>query len=227
METESILVIDDEAQIRRFLKIGLESRGYRVFEAETGTEALTLTVMKKPDLVLLDLNLPDMDGTEVLAKLREWYRAPVIVLTVRESEHDKIELLDHGADDYITKPFNMGELLARIRAVFRRTRQEDDEPVFRHGQLVVDFARRLVMVEGEQVKFTPLEYELLKLFAKNPGKVLTQRQIMRDIWGPGMESETSYLRVYVANIRKKIEKDPSRPKLLVTEPAVGYRFMAE
>ncbi len=227
MEKETILVIDDEAQIRRFLKIGLESRGYRVYEAGKGEEGLTQTVMKKPDIILLDLNLPDMSGIDVLKKLREWYQAPVIVLTVRESEHDKIELLDNGADDYITKPFNMGELLARIRAILRRTKQEAEEPVFTYRDIVIDFSKRLVTVGGSIVKFTPLEYDLLRLFAKNPGKVLTQRQIMREIWGPGMESETSYLRVYVATIRKKIEEDPSRPKILITEPAVGYRFVVD
>jgi two-component system KDP operon response regulator KdpE len=180
--------------------------------------------MKKPDIILLDLNLPDMSGIDLLKKLREWYSAPVIVLTVRESEQDKIELLDFGADDYLTKPFNMGELLARIRAVIRRTKQEPDEPVFQYKGISIDFSKRIVTVNGAAVKFTPLEYELLKLFAKNPGKVLTQRQIMREIWGPGMESETNYLRVYIAAIRKKIESNPSRPKVLVTEPAVGYRF---
>lgn len=227
MEKETILVIDDEAQIRRFLKIGLESQGYAIYEAVSGEEGITQTVMKKPDIILLDLNLPDMSGADLLKKLREWYSAPVIVLTVRESEQDKIELLDYGADDYITKPFNMGELLARIRAVIRRTKQEPDEPVFQYQGISIDFSKRIVTINGEAVKFTPLEYELLKLFAKNPGKVLTQRQIMREIWGPGMESETSYLRVYVAAIRKKIESDPSRPKVLVTEPAVGYRFAVD
>lgn len=225
MPKEIILIIDDELQIRRFLKIGLESQGYSVAEADRGEAGITQTVMKKPDLILLDLNLPDMNGVEVLKKIREWYSAPVIVLTVRESEQDKIELLDNGADDYITKPFNMGELLARIRAILRRTKEEQEEPVFKYNNIVIDFSKRIVTVNGESIKFTPLEYELLKLFVKNPGKVLTQRQIMKEIWGPGMESETSYLRVYVANIRKKIENDHSRPKILVTEPGVGYRFV--
>ncbi len=227
MGNETILIIDDEVQIRRFLKIGLESSGYRVFEAGDGTAGLSAAVMKKPDLILLDLNLPDIGGVEILKRLREWNRNPVIVLTVRESEHDKIDLLDAGADDYLTKPFSMGELLARIRAVLRRMREEGEEPVFEHRHLRIDFSKRTVSVNGEGVKFTPLEYDLLKLLAKNPGKVLTQRQIMREIWGPGMESETNYLRVYVAAIRKKIEKDPSRPEILITEPAVGYRFAAE
>jgi two-component system, OmpR family, KDP operon response regulator KdpE len=225
MLKETILIIDDEIQIRRFLKIGLESQGYTVHEAEKGEEGITNTVLKKPDLILLDLNLPDMSGTDVLRNIREWYHAPVIVLTVRESEQDKIELLDNGADDYITKPFNMGELLARIRAILRRTKQESDEPVFQYQGIVIDFSKRTVAIDGRNVKFTPLEYELLKLFVKNHGKVLTQRQIMKEIWGPGMESETNYLRVYIAAIRKKIEKDPSRPKIIVTEPAVGYRFV--
>ncbi len=227
MEGETVLIIDDEAQIRRFLRIGLESRGYRVCEAGDGAAGLTEAVMRKPDIILLDLNLPDMGGALVLEKLREWYRSPVLVLTVRESEQDKIELLDRGADDYITKPFNMGELLARIRAVLRRSQKEPDEPVFTTGGLVIDCAKRTVAVAGTAVKFTPLEYDLLRLFAKNAGKVLTQRQIMREVWGPGMESETSYLRVYVAALRKKIEEDPSRPRLIVTEPGVGYRFVVD
>jgi two-component system, OmpR family, KDP operon response regulator KdpE len=225
MDKETILIIDDEAQIRRFVTIGLESQGCRVFEAETGGDGLTQVVMRKPDVILLDLNLPDMGGVEVLKKLRDWSAVPVIVLTVRESEKDKIELLDNGADDYITKPFSMGELIARMRAVLRRTRQDADEAVFRSGNIEVDFAKRIVLVKGSPVKFTPLEYELLRLLVRNAGKVLTHRQIMKEIWGPGMESETNYLRVYIANVRKKIEEDPSRPKVLLTEPAVGYRFV--
>ncbi len=227
MEKKIILVIDDEAQIRRFLKIGLESQGYDVVEAESGEDGITLAVMKKPDIILLDLNLPGMNGIDVLKKLREWYQSPIIILTVRESEQDKIELLDNGADDYITKPFNMGELLARIRAIFRRIKQDTDEPVFKYKNIIIDFSKRTVTIDGAPVKFTPLEYELLKLFAKNTGRVLTQRQIMKEIWGPGMESETSYLRVYIASIRKKIENDPSRPKILLTEPSVGYRFVVD
>lgn len=227
MGRESILIIDDEVQIRRFLKIGLESHGYRVHEAERGEDGLSEAVMKKPELVLLDLNLPDMGGIEVLKRLREWYHSPIIVLTVRESEKDKIELLDKGADDYITKPFSMGELLARIRAVFRRTRPVPEEPMFKSEALEVDFNKRIVMVDKREIKITPLEYDLLRFFVMNRGKILTQRQIMREIWGPGMESETNYLRVYVASLRKKIEKDPSRPRMILTEPAVGYRFVGE
>ncbi len=225
METGTILVIDDEVQIRRFLKIGLESQGYRVFESERGEDGLAQTVMRKPDIILLDLNLPDMSGAEVLGKLREWHPGPVIVLTVRESEQDKIDLLDAGADDYITKPFNMGELLARLRAVMRRTKKPSDEPVFTYRHIVMDFVKRVVTVHGIPMKLTPLEYELLRLFAKNQGKVLTQRQIMREVWGPGMESETSYLRVYISMLRKKIELDPANPQIIITEPGVGYRFV--
>jgi two-component system, OmpR family, KDP operon response regulator KdpE len=227
MSKENILIIDDEIQIRRFIKIGLESQGDKVFEAENGDIGINTTVMKKPDIILLDLNLPDMNGLDVLKKIREWYKAPVIVLTVRDSEDSKIELLDNGADDYIIKPFNMGELLARMRAILRRIKNDTDEPVLKTGNIVIDFSKRTVAVNGETVKFSPLEYNLLKLFAKNPGKVLTHRQIMKEIWGPGMESETSYLRVYIAAIRKKIEKEPSRPRILITEPAVGYRFLAD
>jgi two-component system, OmpR family, KDP operon response regulator KdpE len=227
MNNKLILVIDDETQIRRFLKIGLESRQFGVIEAMTGEEGLTLAVMKKPDIILLDLNLPDMSGLLVLKKLREWYTSPIIVITVRESELDKIELLDNGADDYLTKPFNMGELLARIRAILRRADKKPEDNIFSCSGITIDFSMRSVKINGETVKFTPLEYELLKLFAQNPGKVLTQKNIMREIWGPGMESETNYLRVYIAMLRKKIETDPSRPKIIVTEPAVGYRFMAD
>jgi two-component system, OmpR family, KDP operon response regulator KdpE len=227
MKNASILIVDDEVQIRRLLKIGLEGQGFVVHEAGDGSEGMTVAVMKKPDLILLDLNLPDMTGLEFLKKIREWNKTPVIVITVRESEHDKIDLLDNGADDYITKPFNVGELLARIRAVLRRRSGDADEPIFTYGDLTIDFSKRTVTVNGVVVKFTPLEYELLRLFAKNPGKVLTQSQIMKEIWGPGMVSETNYLRVYIASIRKKIEKDPSRPKIIITEPAVGYRLMDE
>ncbi len=224
---EKILIIDDEKQIRRFLKIGLESQGYAIFEAESGEAGVTQSVMHRPDIILLDLNLPDISGLDVLKKIREWSSVPVIVLTVRGSEHDKIELLDNGADDFITKPFNMGELLARIRAIMRRGKGIEEESVFKFKWICIDYSKRVVTIRNETVKFTPLEYELLRLFTKNPGKVLTQRQIMKEIWGPGMESETSYLRVYVANIRKKIEEDPSRPKILVTEPAVGYRLVID
>lgn len=228
MQSETVLIIDDEIQIRRFVTIGLESKGYRVAESETGDQGLTEAVMKQPDLVLLDLNLPDMNGLEVLKRLREWYRAPVIILTVRESEKDKVELLDAGADDYITKPFDMGELLARIRAVLRRSLSETtEEAVFRHGELTVDLAKRVVTAGGAAVKLTPIEYSLLRMFVLNPGKVLTQRQIMKEVWGPGMESETNYLRVYISSLRKKIERDPSRPELLTTEPGVGYRFLSD
>ena len=228
MQGETVLIIDDEIQIRRFVIIGLESKGYHVAESESGGQGLTEAVMKQPDLVLLDLNLPDMNGLEVLKRLREWYRAPVIILTVRESEKDKIELLDAGADDYITKPFDMGELLARIRAVLRRSRNKaTEEAVYRHGELTVDLAKRVVTAGGAVIKLTPIEYSLLRMFVLNPGKVLTQRQIMKEVWGPGMESETNYLRVYISSLRKKIEKDPSRPALLTTEPGVGYRFLSD
>lgn len=228
MENKIVLIIDDEKQIRRFLTIGMESNGYIVHEAESGEEGLKLAVMKRPDLVLLDLNLPDMSGLEVLKKMREWYQRPVIVLTVRESEQDKIALLDAGADDYLTKPFAMGELLARIRAVFRRTDSETvEEAIFSHGDLIVDLPKRVVTKAGVSVKLTPLEYSLLKLFVQNPGKVLTQSYIMREIWGPGMVSETNYLRVYIASLRKKLERDPSRPEIIVTEPGVGYRFLSD
>jgi two-component system KDP operon response regulator KdpE len=222
----SVLVIDDEPQIQRLLTITLEANGYRVSTAGTGQEGLAAAAERRHDLVILDLGLPDLVGIEVLKKMREWTQTPVVVLTVQDEESDKIEALDCGADDYITKPFNTGELLARLRAALRRTNRGSlDEPVFRTGDLTVDFAGRRVTRGGQPVKLTATEYALLRLFIQHAGKVLTHRQMLREIWGPEHEAQTQYLRVYVTRLREKLEANPSSPALFLTESGVGYRFV--
>ncbi|MDA8333896.1 MAG: response regulator [Peptococcaceae bacterium] len=220
-----ILLIDDEKQIRRLLRVSLREHGYEVEAAGSGGEGLSLAMTYKPDLVLLDLGLPDLDGLEVIDRLREWSKVPVIILSVREAESDKIAALDAGADDYLTKPFGMGELLARIRAALRHAAGAGNEPVLTFGDLVIDVARRRVTVKDNEVKLTPTEYELIKNMAAFAGKVLTPKQLLRAVWGPAAENETHYLRVYVGQLRRKIEADPSRPRHLVTEPGVGYRLL--
>jgi len=219
-----VLVIDDEAQIRRFLRISLESNSYRVREAFTGQEGLEQVALLRPDVVILDLGLPDMDGLQVLARLREWSRVPVIILSVRDADADKIAALDAGADDYLTKPFSVGELLARLRVAQRHVQPISEASIFQAGALRVDLARRIVTVEHEAIKLTATEYAFLRLLVQNAGKVLTHRQILREVWGPQYVDETHYLRVYAAQLRRKIEDDPAQPKLLLTEPGVGYRF---
>lgn len=225
MATIRILTIDDEKQIRKLLKIGLEAEGFTVSDASGFTEGLDAVVKQKPDLVLLDLNLPDGYGLDLLKRIREFSDVPVIVLSVKDKEADKIELLEAGADDYITKPFGMGELLARIRAILRRNTVPSSLPRFMAGGLKVDFERREVSVKGEKIHLTPTEYNLLCLLAKNAGKVVTTQQIMREIWGPGLSGETGYLRVYMTTLRKKIEDRPDDPELLINEPGVGYRLV--
>ncbi|HHW42653.1 MAG TPA: response regulator [Desulfotomaculum sp.] len=220
-----ILVVDDERQIRRLLQVALTGYGYEVEEASGGREGLVKAAAFRPDLVILDLGLPDLDGLEVLRRLREWSRVPVIILSVREQERDKIVALDAGADDYVTKPFGMGELLARIRAALRHAAGMEEEPVLQFGDLVIDLAGRRVTVDDREVKLTPTEYELLKNLAIHAGKVLTHRQLLRAVWGPGSESDIHYLRVYVGQLRRKIEADPSRPRHIITEPGVGYRLL--
>ena len=222
-----VLVVDDEAQIRRFLRISLEANRYRVHEALTGREALAEAARLRPDVVILDLGLPDQDGLAVLRQLREWNRVPVVVLSVRDRDEDKIALLDAGADDYLTKPFSLGELLARLRAAQRHSQPLPETAVFRSGTLAVDLARRAVTVEGEVVKLTTTEYALLRLFVQNAGKVLTHTQLLREVWGPSYVEETHYLRVYLAHLRRKLEADPANPRLLITEPGVGYRLVVE
>ncbi len=222
-----VLIIDDEAQIRRFVRISLTANGYNVREAVTGSEGLEQAAVLRPDVIILDLGLPDRDGMQVLTQLREWSDVPVVVLSVRDADVDKIALLDAGADDYLTKPFSMGELLARLRAAQRHRQPGSDGGVFANGRLTVDLVRRLVTVEGEPVKLTKTEYALLRLFVQHAGKVLTHGQILREVWGTGYENETHYLRVYIAHLREKLEKDPTNPELLLTEPGVGYRLVAD
>lgn len=221
------LVIDDELQIRRLLRVCLESKGYRVLEAATGQEGITQAAQYPPNVVLLDLGLPDMDGVTVLKRLREWTKVPVVVLSVRDREDDKIAALDNGADDYVTKPFSTGELLARLRVAQRHAQPVPEDVVVRSGNLEIDLATRTVTVEGKPVKLTATEYNLLRLLAQHAGKVLTHRQILREVWGPNSQDQTHYLRVYMTHLREKLEKDPSQPMLLITEPGVGYRLVVQ
>ncbi|NPV90153.1 MAG: response regulator [Firmicutes bacterium] len=220
-----ILVIDDEPQMRRLLKVALEAHDFDVGETASGREGLEMAAIFKPDLVLLDMGLPDMDGLEVVKRIREWSPVPIIILSVRDQETEKVAALDNGADDYVTKPFGMGELLARIRTALRHATSAESEPVLDFDGMVIDLAYRRVSVDGEEVKLTPTEYEMLKALALHRGKVLTQRQLLRAVWGPNFEQEAHYLRVYIGQLRHKIEKDPSRPRHIITEPGVGYRLV--
>jgi two-component system KDP operon response regulator KdpE len=220
-----VLVIDDEVQIRRLLRLSLEGNGYRVLEAATGREGLTEAATRRPDAIILDLGLPDGDGAEVLKRIREWSAVPVIVLTVRDRDEEKIALLDSGADDYVTKPFSPGELLARLRVVQRHAQPATDTVTFRTGTLEVDLAARQVTVLGRAVHLTATEYGLLRLLVRHAGRVLTHRQILREVWGPNYTQQTHYLRVYMAHLRAKLETDPASPELLITEPGVGYRLV--
>jgi len=222
-----ILVIDDEPPIQRFLRTVLDAGGFTIVQAESGHSALASAAATRPDVILLDLGLPDMDGVEVVRRIREWSRVPIIILSVREREDDKVQALDAGADDYLTKPFGVAELIARIRAALRRSSAETPEPVFRSEGLVVDLHRRRVIVRGEEVSLTPTEYDLLRLLVTHAGRVLTHGQILRQIWGPGHSDQPHVLRVTMSNLRHKIEKDPSRPRCITTEPGVGYRLRSE
>lgn len=224
MNDAKVLIVDDEASIRRFLRVTLVSQGYAVSEAASGAEALTQAAADKPDVVMLDLGLPDMDGIEVVRLFREWTQTPIIILSVRGAEKDKVAALDAGADDYLTKPFGTGELLARLRAAIRRADRLPASPVFSSGKLVVDLARRLVTVDGHEASLTPNEYDLLKVMVANAGKVLTHRHLLREVWGAEYGDELHMLHVNISNLRHKIEPDPSRPQLIVTEPGVGYRL---
>jgi two-component system KDP operon response regulator KdpE len=220
-----VLVIDDEQQIRRLLRVCLEANGYRVEESPSGQEGIIAAAQRPPDVVILDLGLPDLEGVTVLKRLREWSRVPVLVLSVRDREEDKIAALDQGADDYVTKPFSTGELLARLRAAQRRSTPTPEMTLFRSGNLEVDLTARVVKLRGKEVKLTGTEYSLLRLFVQHAGKVLTHRQILREVWGPNSVEQTHYLRVYMAHLREKLEMQPSQPTLLITEPGVGYRLM--
>jgi two-component system KDP operon response regulator KdpE len=224
MTNLKVLIIDDEEAIRRFLRVTLSSQGYTVLEAATGNEGLANAANEKPDVIILDLGLPDLDGVAVTRLLREWTRIPIIILSVRGSEKDKIAALDAGADDYLTKPFGVGELLARIRAALRRAVQATNEPVFIIGNLKVDLARRLVSVSGQEVQLTPNEYGLLHALVSNAGKVLTHHHLLREVWGAEYGEEFHMLHVNISNLRRKIESDPTRPRFIITEPGVGYRL---
>ena len=226
-----ILLIEDESPIRKFVRLSLESEGYRLAEAETGKQALMLAASELPEVVILDLGLPDMDGLEVLRRLREWLAAPVIVLSARGQEKDKVAALDAGADDYLTKPFGVGELLARLRVAFRHAARSDGrakaEPRFTVGELSVDLGARRVFAGDREVRLTPIEYRLLTVLVQHAGKVLTHRYLLKEVWGPGNAEEVHYLRVFMAGLRRKLEADPSQPRYLLTEQGVGYRLADE
>lgn len=222
-----ILIIDDEVSIRRLIKVSLKSQGYIIIEAVNGQNGIQQTAMARPELIILDLGLPDMDGLKVLKAIREWATMPIIVLTVRDSETDKVSLLDAGANDYLTKPFSMPELLARIRVALRLTAVGESSPIFHNGDLEIDFAGHIVKLKNQEIKLTATEYQLLCLLAKNAGKLMTQRQLLKEIWGISAIEHSHYLRIYVAQLRRKLEQDSSRPRLIITEPGVGYRLTIE
>lgn len=222
-----VLIVDDEPQIRRFLRASLQSHDYTVLEAENGKEAVRVCTVQKPDLLILDLGLPDMDGLDVIKLVREWSEIPIIVLSIRSDDADKIEALDRGANDYVTKPFSMGELLARMRAALRQGRSDGsaaDAAVVMVGDISIDLGKRLITRGGTPVKLSRKEYDLLKILASHPGKVITHQQLLQEVWGPAYIEETQYLRVYMGQLRQKLERDPAAPRWLITEPGVGYRL---
>lgn len=221
---QRVLVVDDENAIRRYLHTALTAQGFAVYEAANGQQTLNAVVENRPDVIILDLGLPDINGIEVTRRLREWSNTPIIILSVREAEQDKIAALDAGADDYLTKPFGTGELMARMRVVMRRLTGKSDEPILQVDDLKMDLSRRIVIVNENQIALTPTEYEILRLLLQNAGKVLTHRQLLRQVWGTAYESEMHMLRVNISNLRHKIEPDPTRPRYLLTEPGVGYRL---
>lgn len=220
-----VLIVDDERAIRRFLHTALTAQGYTVFEAATGHEAIQSVISHPPDVIILDLGLPDINGIEVTSQLREWSQIPIIILSVRESEQDKITALDAGADDYLTKPFGIGELMARIRATLRHSQFPQPDAVFQTGELIVDFARRVVNMAGSDIQLTPTEYDLLRVLIKYAGKVLTHHQLLREVRGGGYEADSHLLRVHMSNLRRKLEPDPNRPRYILTEAGVGYRLV--
>lgn len=226
MAQATILVIEDEPEIRRFLRVSLEAADYRLLEATDGASGIRAARSHPPDLVILDLGLPDLDGLEVIADLRSWMKAPIVILSARGQDQDKIDALDAGGDDYLTKPFSVGELLARIRVALRHAARRDDsgEAVVEVGELQVNLADRQVRIGAVEVRLTATEYRLLAVLARHAGRVVTHRQLLKEVWGPGSANETHYLRVYMAQLRRKLEADPAQPRYLLTEPAVGYRL---
>lgn len=224
MNNATILVIDDESQIRKLLEITLDSDGYRTQFAATAKEGIAMAANHPPDLILLDLGLPDDDGQNVLVKLRQWFHNPIIILTVKSAESEIVKALDNGANDYLTKPFRTQELLARIRTALRNLNAAQSEPLIAFGDATIDLTTRTVRIDSEILKLTATEYALLALLAKNEGRVLTHQYILKEVWGPGYAEQTQYLRVFVAQLRKKIERDPNRPRHILTESGIGYRF---
>ncbi len=223
----NVLLIEDEPQIRRFVRSALESEGCRVFEAENGQRGLIEAGTRKPDLLIVDLGLPDMDGVEVIRDFRSWSEAPILILSARSDEEDKVEALDAGADDYLTKPFGVGELAARVRALQRRRlKGSEASPKLSFGEVELDLSRRLVFREGKSIHMTPIEYRLLSVLVSNTGKVMTHRSLMREVWGPNHGESGHYLRVYMSHLRQKLETDPTQPVHFLTETGVGYRFQA-
>lgn len=227
MPKTKILIVDDEHAIRRFLRTSLGAHGYEVHEAATGEDAILLTINLRPDLIILDLGLPGIDGIEVTRRLREWTQTPIIILSVQNQDTDKIEALDAGADDYLTKPFSVGELTARLRVAMRHIRQEEPELVFVSGKLHVDLTARIVTLDGEEVQLTPTEYDLLRVLIHYAGRVLTHQQLLKEVRGAAYQTETHLLRVHMSNLRRKIEQDPSNPQYILTEPGVGYRLKVD
>ncbi|MBX3238867.1 MAG: response regulator [Chitinophagaceae bacterium] len=224
MNKPTILIIDDEPQIRKLLEISLTGNGYLVKQAVSGKEGLVMAASHLPDIVLLDLGLPDINGHEVLSQLREWYSRAIVILSVQDNEDDIVNALDNGANDYLTKPFRVGELMARLRTALRFSSSAETTPTIEAGDVVIDVSARLATCKGEILKLTATEYNILLLFVKNQGRVLTHHFLLKEIWGAGFQSETQYLRVFIAQLRKKIEPDPNRPKHIITESGVGYRF---
>lgn len=222
-----VLIVDDEHAVRRFLRTSLQAQGYDIIEAATGEDAILTAVNTKPDLIILDLGLPDMNGIQVTERLREWTDTPIVILSVQDQDTEKIAALDAGADDYLTKPFSVGELLARLRVALRHSQQPAGEPVFTAGDLTVDLASRVVRLKDEEVQLTPTEYDLLRVLVSHAGKVITHQQLLREIRGVGYQTETHLLRVHMSNLRRKLEADPTDPQYILTEPGVGYRLRAD
>jgi len=220
-----ILIIDDEPQIRRLLKVALTAHGYEIDECKTGQEGINRASIFNPDLILLDLGLPDIDGKAVVVAIREWSKVPILILTARDQENEKIEALDVGADDYVTKPFSMGELLARLRVALRHAVTADNAPIITCGDLVIDLVGRHVMKGDKEIKLTPTEYEILKVLAQNIGKVLTHKYLLKAVWGTAYNEDTHYIRVYIGQLRRKVESNPAQPQYIITESGVGYRLM--